>query len=167
MLQRPQSTTIAPGATWYGFDSFEGLPEAWTLGAKAGAFSIGGHLPPVRSNVRLTKGFFEDTLPGFVAQHPGAKIALLHIDCDFYDPVKLCLQTFYDLVTPGGYIVIDDYGSYAGCRKAVDEFLRAVVNRRVVESRSQSAIRNPFVRVERCALRHIAIDFRLQIRHAD
>ena len=55
---------LTPGTTWYGFDSFEGLPEAWTLGAKAGAFSIGGHLPPVRANVRLTKGFFDATLPG-------------------------------------------------------------------------------------------------------
>ena len=68
--------------TWYGFDSFEGLPEAWTLGAKAGAFSIGGNLPPVRGNVRLTKGFFEQTLPDFVAQHRGETIALLHVDCD-------------------------------------------------------------------------------------
>ena len=61
-LDRPISPSW-PGTTWYGFDSFEGLPEAWTLGAKAGAFSIGGNLPPVRGNVRLTKGFFEDTLP--------------------------------------------------------------------------------------------------------
>ena len=47
----------SPDVTWYGFNSFEGLPEAWTLGAKAGAFSIGGNLPPVRGNVRLTRSF--------------------------------------------------------------------------------------------------------------
>ena len=78
------SPRLSPDVTWYGFDSFEGLPEAWTLGAKAGAFSIGGNLPPVRGNVRLTKGFFEQTLPGFVAQHRGETIALLHVDCDLY-----------------------------------------------------------------------------------
>ena len=84
---------LSPDVTWYGFDSFEGLPEAWTLGAKAGAFSIGGNLPPVRGNVRLTKGFFEHTLPGFVAQHRGEKIALLHVDCDLYSSTVTILPT--------------------------------------------------------------------------
>ncbi len=79
---------LLPDVIWYGFDSFEGLPETWTLGAKAGAFSIGGKLPSVRANVRLTKGFFEQTLPAFVAQHRDAKIALLHIDCDLYSATK-------------------------------------------------------------------------------
>ena len=36
---------LSPDVIWYGFDSFEGLPEAWTLGAKKGAFSVGGRLP--------------------------------------------------------------------------------------------------------------------------
>ena len=92
---------LAPDVTWYGFNSFEGLPEAWTLGAKTGAFSIGGNLPPVRGNVRLTKGFFEDTLPGFVAQHPGAKIALLHIDCDLYSSTVTILKNVAPMLVPG------------------------------------------------------------------
>ena len=48
----------------------------------------------MRANVRLTKGFFENTLPGFVAQHPGAKLALLHIDCDLYSATRTILGTF-------------------------------------------------------------------------
>ena len=55
-----------------------------------------GNLPPVRGNVRLTKGFFENTLPGFVAQHPGAKIALLHIDCDLYSSTVTILKNVGD-----------------------------------------------------------------------
>jgi hypothetical protein len=105
---------LTPGVTWYGFDSFEGLPEAWTLGAKAGAFSIGGNLPPVRGNVRLTKGFFDATLPGFVAQHPGAKIALLHVDCDLYSSTVTILKNVAGMLMPGTVIIFDELFNYHG-----------------------------------------------------
>ena len=105
---------LAPDVTWYGFDSFEGLPEAWTLGAKKGAFSIDGKLPPVRGNVRLTKGFFENTLPGFVAQHPGAKLALLHIDCDLYSATKTILANVAPMLVPGTIVIFDELINYHG-----------------------------------------------------
>ena len=79
---------LAPDVTWYGFDSFEGLPEAWTLGAKKGAFSIDGKSAAGARQCAPDQGFFETTLPGFVAQHPGAKLALLHIDCDLYSATR-------------------------------------------------------------------------------
>jgi hypothetical protein len=120
---------LTPGVTWYGFDSFEGLPEAWTLGAKTGAFSIGGNLPPVRGNVRLTKGFFDATLPGFVAQHPGVKIALLHVDCDLYSSTVTILSNVADMVVPGTIIIFDDFINYHGWEdgefKAFTEFVAA------------------------------------------
>jgi hypothetical protein len=105
---------LAPDVTWYGFDSFEGLPEAWTLGAKKGAFSIDGKLPPVRGNVRLTKGFFENTLPGFVAQHPGGKLALLHIDCDLYSATKTILENVAPMLVPGTIVIFDELINYHG-----------------------------------------------------
>ena len=120
---------LAPDVTWYGFDSFEGLPEAWTLGAKAGAFSIGGRLPPVRGNVRLTKGFFEQTLPGFVAQHRGETIALLHVDCDLYSSTVTILTNVADMIVPGTVIVFDELINYHGWEdgefKAFTEFVAA------------------------------------------
>src|SRR5919107_6018636 len=70
-----------PGRRLFGFDSFRGLPEAWRPDFGAGAFSTGGRLPRVESNVTLVEGWFEDTLPPFVAGHSGP-VALLHIDCD-------------------------------------------------------------------------------------
>ena len=119
----------SPDVTWYGFDSFEGLPEAWTLGAKAGAFSIGGNLPPVRDNVRLTKGFFEQTLPGFVAQHRGETIALLHVDCDLYSSTVTILDNVADMIAPGTIIVFDEFINYHGWEegefKAFMEFVAA------------------------------------------
>jgi O-methyltransferase len=67
--------------------------------------------------VVLHKGFFQDTL------HPAAAIAFAHIDCDWYDPVKLCLDRIVPCLSAGAYVVLDDYNDYGGCRVAVDEFL--------------------------------------------
>src|SRR5262249_4819019 len=41
---------LRPMVRFYGFDSFRGLPETWTMGAPKGAFALNGKLPPVRSN---------------------------------------------------------------------------------------------------------------------
>lgn len=51
------------------------------------------------------------------------KIAILRLDTDFYTSTKFELEHFYDLVSPGGIVIVDDYGHWQGCKKAVDEFL--------------------------------------------
>ena len=143
---------LSPDVIWYGFDSFEGLPEAWTLGAKKGAFSVGGRLPPVRSNVRLIKGFFEDTLPGFIGEHRGAKIALMHVDCDLYSATKTIFANVADMLAPGTIIIFDELINYHGGRevgefKAFMEFTaeRKLSFEYVAYNRtgSQVAVRNP------------------------
>ena len=50
-------------------------------------------------------------------------IAILRLDADWYESTKCALENLYDNVVSGGYIVIDDYMYWEGCRKAVDEFL--------------------------------------------
>ena len=65
------------------------------------------------------KGWFQDTLP--VAEID--RIAVLRLDGDWYASTKVCLEHLYDKVVPGGFVIIDDYGCYDGCRKAVDEFI--------------------------------------------
>jgi O-methyltransferase len=115
------------------FDSFEGLPQP-TEKDGAAAQTCGwwchGDLSKVRavfrrmripeSRFRVVKGWFHDTFPTAEV----GDIALLHIDADWYDSVRLCFERFYDSVQPGGYVVIDDYGHWEGCRRATDEFLR-------------------------------------------
>lgn len=73
--------------------------------------------------VHIRKGWFQDTFP----VTPILEIAVLHIDADWYESVKLCLETYYGSVVPGGFVVFDDYGSWEGCKKAVDEFMEAHV----------------------------------------
>jgi O-methyltransferase len=65
------------------------------------------------------RGRFHETFP-----HADVKpVALLHIDCDFYEPAKLCLEKWYPLLSAGGYVQLDDYSVFPGFKKAVDEFL--------------------------------------------
>ena len=92
---------LRPGARWYGFDSFVGLPEAWTLGTRTGAFGIGGKFPAVRHNVTLIKGFFEETLATFAAEHRGSKVAFLHVDCDLYSATRTIFVELGDMLQPG------------------------------------------------------------------
>ncbi len=70
-----------------------------------------------RDRVHLHKGLFEDTLK------PAWPIALAHIDCDWYEPVKLCLERIGPHLQYGARVVLDDYFDYGGCKKATDEFL--------------------------------------------
>jgi Methyltransferase domain len=134
---------------WYGFDSFEGLPEAWTLGAKSGAFSIEGALPPVRENVTLVKGFFDQTLPGFVAANQDKKIAFLHVDCDLYSATKTVFQCLGGLLQPGCIVVFDEYFNYPGWEEGeykafleyVEESGRAFEYIAYVRTGSQVAVR--------------------------
>ena len=114
------------------FDVFSGMPEpgpndppnAWDdVGKFVSSDAIVRHtftaakIPLHR--VHIVAGRYEVTLPLFKP----IPMVFLHLDCDWYESVKLCLRTLFDVVVPGGAIVFDDYGYWSGCKKAVDEFL--------------------------------------------
>jgi O-methyltransferase len=73
--------------------------------------------------VRFIKGPVEETLA--VAANLPEKIAILRLDTDWYESTKAELETLFDRLVPGGVLIIDDYGHWAGAKKAVDEFLAA------------------------------------------
>jgi hypothetical protein len=68
------------------------------------------------------KGWFQNTIP-IKSRHIN-NIAILRLDGDWYESTKICLENLFDKVVPNGFIIIDDYGLYSGCRKAVDDFLK-------------------------------------------
>jgi hypothetical protein len=72
--------------------------------------------PPER--VRFVAGKVEDTIP---AQAP-ERIALLRLDTDWYASTRHELEHLWDRLSPGGVLIVDDYGHWAGAREAVDEF---------------------------------------------
>jgi predicted O-methyltransferase YrrM len=118
------------------FDTFEGLPAPsshdpdFELADLFTGTCVGGidevrdlfHRLNIADDVTFVKGLFQETLPATPIQ----QIAVLHIDGDWYESVKACLESLYDKVVPGGVIQLDDYGYWQGARKAVDEFLARV-----------------------------------------
>jgi O-methyltransferase len=88
------------------------------------------NLDPESSKISLVKGLFEETLKF----REFDRIAFAHIDCDWYDPVRLCLNVISPVLSVGGYIVLDDYCDYGGCKNAVDEFLNKSSNFKMVRS---------------------------------
>lgn len=50
------------------------------------------------------------------------RIALLRLDMDWYLPTKVAMEKLYPRLSPGGILIVDDYGHWMGCKKAVDEF---------------------------------------------
>jgi O-methyltransferase len=72
-------------------------------------------------DVVIHRGWFQDTVPA--AASTIGPLSVLRLDGDWYESTKTCLEGLYDNVVDGGFIIIDDYGDFSGCRKAVDEFL--------------------------------------------
>ena len=117
---------------FWGFDSFEGLPVSvaqdfsghLSKGSK-GQYSasesvIYNNLKKFHAHntdiVHITKGFFNETLP----VSPIPSIAFLRLDGDVFTSTWDALEHLYPKVVPGGYIYIDDYDSFNGCKAAVD-----------------------------------------------
>lgn len=74
-----------------------------------------------QSRIHFVKGRVEDTLPSDAVE----RIALLRLDTDWYQSTKVELEHLYPLLSPGGILLVDDYGRWQGQRQAVDEYLEA------------------------------------------
>lgn len=113
--------------TVHGFDSFEGLPGDWSgTHEQKGRYTQRGKLPRVPANVKLHKGWFDQTLPGFLAATPGA-VSFVNVDCDVYDSTKYVLQQLRERFRTGSIIMFDEYYNYPNWRehefKAWQEFV--------------------------------------------
>jgi O-methyltransferase len=122
------------GRTVWVADSFEGLPRpdpdrypvdqgdihhtyarlAISLEEVQANFAKYGMLD---DRVQFLKGWFRDTLP----TAPIERLAVLRLDGDMYESTIQALDALYDKVSPGGYVIVDDY-HLSGCRTAVDDF---------------------------------------------
>jgi len=104
----------APERHFFGFDSFEGLPEHWTGRRYSPVnFDRGGKKPRVAANVSLIKGWFDATLPAFLAREMG-RIGFIHVDCDIYTSTKTALELTVPRLMPGAIIVFDEFFNYKG-----------------------------------------------------
>lgn len=94
------------GSKSIGRDELEAVLERKSLGA----------------NVELIAGDITETLPRFVDAHPELRVALLNLDTDIYEPAKVILEQLWPRMSPGGVVLLDDYGVFEGETKAVDEY---------------------------------------------
>lgn len=134
LLMSLSARRVAPGRTLWLFDTFEGLPEPDAAvnpdvelarqftgecrGPEADVLALLTRLAPQQA-VRTVRGLFADTM----LQPPVERIAMMHVDGDWYESVKPCLDALWPRLSPGGLAQVDDYGSWLGCRRAVDEFV--------------------------------------------
>jgi Macrocin-O-methyltransferase (TylF) len=72
--------------------------------------------------VRFVPGFFEETLPGLAGSEP--RWSVIRLDGDTYDVTLLALRCLYPSLSPGGYLIVDDYLALDECRQAVEDFRR-------------------------------------------
>ena len=124
MLMRATLDSLGDARTVYVADSFEGFPADDSLDAYD---FLAAPLEEVQESfarlgledgVRFIPGFFEATLPRLA----DGRWAIVRLDADTYAPTRLALRSLYPGLAPGGYLVLDDYGSFPGCRRAVEEF---------------------------------------------
>lgn len=133
-----------------GFDTFEGfvnLAEKDGLpnekrGKVVGGWNSSDFLPTLQKLVEITqrdsmvprvkrvelvKGDASVSIPEYVKANPGIRISLLHLDMDLYDPTLAALRHLYPLVSPGGIVLLDEYGmdGFPGESAAFDDYFGA------------------------------------------
>jgi hypothetical protein len=129
-------------------DSFEGLPVPRLPQDHGYDYSVGNvpilavSLEEVQENfrrydllddsVKFLKGWFSQTLPNA----PIERLALLRLDGDLYESTIDALNALYHKVSPGGFVIVDDYGDFEPCRRAVDDF------------RNRSGVSDPIEKVD-------------------
>jgi O-methyltransferase len=131
LLMRATLDALGDDRTVVVADSFQGFPAEQTpdpAGIDLSAFDfLAVPLEEVRESfarlgcergVEFVPGFFEETLPRLW----GRRWAIARLDADTYEATLHALRCLYPGVAVGGYLVLDDYGQFEGCRQAVDEF---------------------------------------------
>lgn len=106
----------AGGATGTGDDTYYGYRDD-LYGEVRRSFERLG-VPVEKHGVELVKGLFQDTI------EIDGPVALAHLDGDWYDSTMVCLERIAPMLSPGGRLVIDDYYSWSGCHRAVNDYFK-------------------------------------------
>ena len=75
-------------------------------------------------NIELVAGDICQTIPEYVKNNPHLKISLLNLDTDIYEPAVTILEHLYPRMVKGGILILDDYGTFPGETKAVDDYFK-------------------------------------------
>jgi hypothetical protein len=115
----------SPDSKFYGFDSFEGLPENWR-GMDSGHFSTGGNIPDLKDpRAVFVKGWFSATLPPLLDQlsrESDGHSVLIHFDADLYSSTLFLLYTITQKISDF-YFIFDEFSGHES--RALYNFMQA------------------------------------------
>jgi O-methyltransferase len=115
-----------PSTRFFGFDSFEGLPEAWTPKLTRGTFDASGTLPQIADDrVSFIKGWFQDTLPPFLQTFSPRSRLVIHNDSDLYSSTLYVLTMLNHLFKAKTIIIFDEFPSALHEFRAWNDYLSA------------------------------------------
>jgi O-methyltransferase len=116
-----------PDNRFYGFDSFEGLPEDWLPDKPKGTFALGGNVPTFDDcRISIVDGYYQDVLPSFLQDYDRTERRLaVHIDCDLYSSTLFVLASIDRFLRPGDLLLMDEFAYLVDEFAAFMDYLRA------------------------------------------
>lgn len=124
------SINTNPESRFVGFDSFEGLPEAWNGVNPAGAFDVGGEIPVIDDpRVKFVKGWFQKTLRQEMANYTPRSRLVIHNDSDLYSSTIFVLTVLDPLIVPGTVLIFDEFSSPLHEFRAFHDYTNAYLKR--------------------------------------
>ena len=117
-----------------GFDTFEGLPEAWahfTETSPAGLYDTGGETPRLEdSRVRFVKGRFQETLRGYLrSRESTARQLVLNLDADLYSSTLYVLTRCDEILVPGTIVIFDEFSAVLHEFRALEDYCASHLRR--------------------------------------
>jgi O-methyltransferase len=101
---------VNPQTRFFGFDSFEGLPEDWNEKKTKGTFGTGGKTPDISDpRVQFVVGWFQNVVPGFLKSYEPKNPLVLHNDSDLYSSTLYCLTAMNSLMPRETIVIFDEF----------------------------------------------------------
>jgi O-methyltransferase len=114
-----------PESRFCGFDSFEGLPEAWRDTQGKGHFNVEGNMPQIDDRrVSFVKGWFNKTVPVFAETFAPRHRLVVHLDADLYSSTMIALVFLNKWMAPGTILMFDEFYDRQHEFKAFQDFQR-------------------------------------------
>lgn len=118
-----------PESRFYGFDSFEGLPETWKRFDNKmvkSHFDVNGALPDIDDDrVEFIAGWFQESVDPFLEKFTPQSRLVVHIDADLYSSALYVLTRFNALLVPGTIVVFDEFSSVLNEFQALENYCSA------------------------------------------
>jgi len=145
-IQKWASLNTHPESRFYGFDSFEGLPEGWYGGWRPGAFDVGGKQPDSNDKrIEYVKGWFQDTLRDFLKSYKPKNRLVIHNDSDLYSSTLYVLTMLDELIEKDTILMFDELWALftsggPGTTTWVPTIVRPSLSRKPTTKRRASAL---------------------------